>query len=125
LLDPAFAKRYTLKINMACSINQSLKGNKNGRSWEKIVGYTLDKLIKHLEKQFLPGMTWKNRGRGGWHIDHIIPVSAFNFETVEDIDFRKCWALNNLRPLWEVENLRKADRVDKPFQSSLAIAVTP
>lgn len=123
LTDPVFAKKYKLKLNMACSINQSLKGSKNGRSWEKLVGYTLNDLIRHLEKQFMPGMTWENRGRGGWHIDHIVPVSAFNFNSIEDVDFKKCWALKNLRPLWETENLRKGNKINKPFQPSLAMAV--
>lgn len=57
----------------------------------------------------------------GWHIDHKIPKSAFNFETPEDIDFKRCWALKNLQPLWAAENIKKHDRVDKPFQPSLAI----
>ncbi len=121
LTDSSFAKKYTLKLNMACSINQSLKGNKNGRSWEKLVGYTLDDLIRHLERHFLPGMTWQNRGRGGWHIDHKNPVSAFNFETTDDLDFQKCWNLKNLRPLWEPDNLKKSDRIESPFQPSLAM----
>lgn len=112
------------KIDNAVSngIWKSLKGGKSGRSWEALVGYTLADLMAHLERQFLPGMTWENYGRGGWHIDHIIPRSAFNYETPDDIDFKRCWALENLQPLWELDNFSKGARLESPFQPSLAIA---
>lgn len=104
------------------SIGQSLKqGVKNGRSWETLVGYTVSELKEHIEKKFLPGMTWENHGK--WHIDHIIPQSAFNYEKPEDIDFKQCWALRNLRPLWAKDNIRKLNKLEKPFQPALAIAV--
>jgi hypothetical protein len=47
-------------------------------------------------------MTWENKGRGGWHIDHIRPVSDFPL----DASPSEVNALSNLRPLWEAENLR-------------------
>lgn len=97
----------------------SLLKNKTGRKWESIAGYSLKKLKTHLEKQFKDGMTWENYGK--WHIDHIIPISAFNFETAEDIDFKKCWALKNLQPLWAKENLSKNNKLSKPFQPSLKL----
>src|SRR4030042_687739 len=98
---------------MSCSIRQSIISGKNGRSWESIVGYSLEQLKKHIEKQFYEGMCWDNRGT--WHIDHIIPKVAFNFETPDDIDFKRCWALSNLRPLWADINVRKSSNVDIPF----------
>ncbi|MDD5538720.1 MAG: hypothetical protein PHF12_07125 [Candidatus Omnitrophica bacterium] len=122
LNEPEYEKRYRLRLNMSNSINISLDGKKNGRSWEKLVGYTLEDLIRHLEKHFLPGMTWENRGKGGWHVDHKIPISVFNITSPDDIDFKKCWALKNLRPLWEADNLKKKDRIERPFQPSLAMA---
>lgn len=120
--EPEYEKRYRLRLNMANSINKSLDGKKNGRSWEKLVGYTLDDLMRHLEKYFQLGMSWGNRGKGGWHIDHSIPIAVFNISSPTDIDFKKCWALKNLKPMWEAENLKKNDRLDYPFQPSLAIA---
>jgi hypothetical protein len=88
---------------------RSLKGNKNGRSWEMLVGYTCTDLKKHLENLFSDGMTWENMGK--WHIDHIIPKSLFNYETEEDEEFKKCWALSNLQPLWAIDNLRKSNKL--------------
>lgn len=109
--------------SMSGGIYKSItEGSKARRSWESLVGYTAAELMAHLERQFLPGMTWGNYGRGGWHIDHVIPRSAFNYETPEDIDFKRCWALENLQPLWEFDNLSKGAKLDAPFQPSLAIA---
>ena len=34
-----------------------------------------------------------------WQIDHIIPVKSFNFNSEKDDGFKRCWALENLRPL--------------------------
>jgi len=118
-----------LKLNSITStaIYQSLKrrgGGKNGSHWETLVGYTIDDLKKHLEKQFTGGMTWDNYGRGGWNIDHIIPISKWNFTSPAHDDFNKCWELKNLQPLWEVENIRKSNKLEKPFQPSLQLAVT-
>ena len=31
---------------------------------------------KHIENQFIEGMTWENHG--DWHVDHIIPCSCFD-----------------------------------------------
>ena len=111
-----------LNGNIKTALHHSLCGGvKNGRHWETLVGFTVDQLKKHLEKQFKPGMNWENYGKQGWEIDHIIPISAFNFEKTEDIDFKRCWALKNLQPLWAKENLRKHAKLTKPFQPALAI----
>ena len=103
-----------LNRTIACSIRQSLRNNKNGKSgkhWENIVNFTLSDLIKHLEKQFNENMSWNNYGRDGWGINHIRPVSNFSFNSYKDEEFKKCWALENLQPLWAEENLRKSNKI--------------
>lgn len=99
---------------ISCSISAALSssGGKGGRSWQQLVGYTLDELIAHLEHHFLPGMTWDNYGIHGWHVDHVIPKSMFKYESPNDDDFRKCWSLENLQPLWAEDNLRKNNRME-------------
>jgi hypothetical protein len=67
-------------------------------------------------------MSWENYGK--WHIDHRIPIDAFNFTCPEDIDFTQCWALRNLRPLWAVDNIKKSNKLEKPFQPSLLLRVS-
>lgn len=101
-----------LSNNISSMIYQSLKGNKKGMHWEDLVDFTLETLRPHLEKQFKPDkkgrcMNWGNMGKGGWVIDHIKPIASFNFTSYKDKEFKKCWALKNLRPLWEIENLKK------------------
>jgi len=108
---------HRLNRNMASGIRKSLHNNKNGRHWEDLVGYSWVQLKKHLEKQFKDGMTWENYGE--WHIDHIIPKSIFNFTKPEDYDFKRCWSLKNLRPLWAIENMSKFTKLETHFQPSL------
>ena len=105
--DPVFRLNYNIK----CAISTSLKGNKNGRSWEKLVGYTCQELNEHLEKQFKDGMCWENYGRNGWVIDHRIPKSLFNITSVKSKGFKKCWSLENLQPLWKEENREKSNKI--------------
>ena len=113
-------KKNRFRNNVSSAIRLSLKGMKCGRSWESLVGYTLVDLKSHLESLFVASMNWDNYGE--WHIDHIIPQSRFNFNDAEDIDFKLCWSLDNLQPLWAKDNIYKSDNIDKPFQPSLAIA---
>jgi hypothetical protein len=100
-----------------------INGKKKNKKLEDILDFSVESLKKHLEKQFQDGMTWENYGKYGWHIDHIIPVSVFNYETQDDIDFKRCWALNNLQPMWAIDNIRKHNKLSKPFQPSLPISV--
>jgi len=79
------------------------------RSTFDLLGYTLEELMIHLEKQFTEGMTWDNYGE--WHVDHKIPMTSFNFETVEDREFKLCWCLDNLQPLWGPDNLSKGTKL--------------
>ena len=63
----------------------------------------------YLERQFKDGMNWNNYGK--WHVDHKIPVSFFEFSSYNDWEFKYCWSLNNLQPLWAEENLRKWNKI--------------
>lgn len=98
-----------------------LKKGKKGRGVFLLLGYSPEELKKHLEHQFENGMSWENYGK--WHLDHIIPVAAFNIKSSGDLDFKRCWELKNLRPLWAIDNMKKQARLDKPFQPSLCISV--
>jgi hypothetical protein len=78
------------------------------RSTFTLLGYSIEELMVHLEKQFTEGMTWENYGQ--WHVDHIRPIASFNFTSPEDEDFKACWSLDNLQPLWGPDNLFKGSR---------------
>jgi hypothetical protein len=70
-----------------------------------LAGYTPEQFIEHIKRCLLPGMTLDNYGRGGWHVDHIIPLAMFDLTDPEQ--FKAAWALTNLRPLWAKDNLAK------------------
>jgi hypothetical protein len=96
---------------MGTAMYEALRGRKAGRHWNNLVDYSLEELMERLESQFLEGMTWHNYGKDGWHVDHIVPLVAFRYETPDDPEFKECWALSNLRPLWAHENWAKNDKV--------------
>ncbi len=96
---------YVLGDRMSAAIRRSLKSGKEGASWKSMVPYSLADLRKHLEAQFQAGMNWQNYG--AWHIDHIRPVSSFDYSSSEDPSFLDCWSLANLRPLWAEDNIKK------------------
>ena len=106
-IDP----KYKLDCNMGSIISMVLKGKKAGRKWESLVGYTIEDLMNHLESKFEPWMNWDNQGIGigKWNLDHIKPKSLFKYESAEDEEFKKCWALSNLQPLDAIKNIKKGN----------------
>jgi hypothetical protein len=101
---------YKLISNFRTAIYTVLKENKLDKytNYFKMVGYTAEQLKSHLEVQFKEGMTWENYGE--WHVDHIKPISSFTFETCEDEEFKICWSLDNLQPMWGIENIKKGNK---------------
>ena len=89
---------------MSQSIREALRGAKRRCKWEDLLGYSVDELKAHLESQFTEGMTWEQFFGGGIHIDHIIPRMNFNYTSPNDLRFKQCWALSNLRPIWPKQN---------------------
>ncbi len=88
-----------------------------------ILGYSYTELTSHIGGRFSQpkwnGYEWVDNSKeyswdnmDDWHIDHIRPVSSFNFTTTDCEDFKKCWALNNLQPLWAKDNMSKGDKWD-------------
>lgn len=118
LAHPDYYREYNsrpkqkIRSSVARGMRYSLGDGKNGRSWESLVGYTLDDLMAHLEPQFTEGMSWENYGE--WHIDHIKPISHFNFGSTSDPEFHQCWSLWNLQPLWASDNLSKHNHCPQP-----------
>jgi len=106
--------RVKISMNISQAIRNSLKNGKKERHWETLVGYTISELINHLEGQFTEGMTWGNYGK--WQIDHIIPIVSWQFESFDDIGFKRCWNYRNLRPLWAKENSKKGGKFSFQYQ---------
>lgn len=107
---------WRLSMYMGIRIRQALHGRKMGQSWISILGYNASDLRTHLESQFSPEMSWGNYGTY-WHIDHKKPISAFNYTLPTDDEFKRCWGLDNLRPLEKSANLAKSNRIYPEFEN--------
>jgi hypothetical protein len=118
--------KIRIDSNVRLMVRNMLRGQKARRSWKDLVGYSDKVLFVYLESKFTKGMNWDNYGKGGWHIDHIIPKKLFKYNSAEHPAFKACWALSNLQPLWEsttvaisygestdyIGNLEKGDRIN-------------
>jgi hypothetical protein len=104
------AERLRSRLHKAAS-----RGAKSG-SAVRDLGCSVADLKAHLERQFLPGMTWDNWGvgQGKWQIDHIYPLAQADL-TVRLVVLAVCnW--RNLQPLWFEDNIRKGDTVTPEAQ---------
>lgn len=103
---------YKLKENTSRRIRYELNNffekNKSKKTIEYI-GCSVDELKVHLENLFDENMNWNNYG-SYWHIDHIIPCSAWDLSKEEDNFY--CWNFMNLRPLEASKNRSKKDKYD-------------
>ena len=113
-------EKYRLRGLMSCQVRSRLKEGKGGQNWEKLVGYDADKLLPHLKRTIPAGYTWEDFIEGKLQIDHKVPVAAFNFSSPADIDFRRCFAIDNLQLLPRKENIKKGARLTRPFQPSFS-----
>lgn len=115
-------KEFSINERMRRSLNKSstmdgvaelirygLKNNSSSSIVEERLGYTITELREHLGRQFTKGMTWDKFMKGEIHIDHIVPKKAFNLSDPEE--WRSCWSLPNLRPLWAKDNIAKSARI--------------
>lgn len=108
--DPRFRIAETCRGRIRRAIEKITKGKgrKHFHSME-LLGCTLDELRLHLEQRWAEGMSWSNYGYNGWHIDHIVPCSAFDL--TDPVEQKQCFHYTNLQPLWAKDNLLKSDRV--------------
>lgn len=103
---------FKISSNVSRAIRNRLTNNghyKKCRTFEALP-YTPQQLKEHLESQFNENMNWDNYG-SYWHIDHVYPQSLLPYESLEDDNFKKCWELNNLRPLEAIENIKKSNKL--------------
>lgn len=105
--DPEYKVREVLRHRMLRVLKEqnSIKCQKT----LELLGGTLEEAKAHIESQFKPGMTWKNHGSKGWHIDHIKPCASFDLTDPQQQ--KECFNYKNLQPLWWTENLLKGDKI--------------
>lgn len=118
-----YEKRTEIKLRrlIADRVRDALKKNKmskNNASILPYLSYTIKDLKQHLESKFEPWMTWQNHTiydykkwddsdstTWTWNIDHIIPQSKLAYSSMKEDNFKKCWSLENLRPLSAKQNV--------------------
>lgn len=104
--DPVYVLVKNLRRRMLLAI-KGQKGRKESTTFEYL-GCSREEVVKYIESQFKPGMTWENHGIRGWHVDHIRPCCSFDLATEEGR--RKCFHYTNLQPLWAKDNMGKGGR---------------
>lgn len=120
--DPAYRLRKDLSTRIYAELKK-VGGSKNRESIMRHFPYSIQELKEHLEKQFEPWMTWENQGKYNvvswkdddiitwtWQLDHIVPQARLPYSSMEDDNFKKCWALDNLRPLSAKQNVIDGNR---------------
>ena len=113
-----------LTYRISSLLRYALKHNRRGAYWEKLLGYTLDDLRRRLKRSIPIGYEWDDFLNGKLHIDHIIPVSVFNITSINCLDLKRCWALQNLQLLPAIENIKKSNKLTNPFQPGLSLRVS-
>lgn len=102
--DPMFALKKRIR-SLLSNAFASVGSSKNQET-QAILGCSFDEFQAHIERQFLPGMSWDRMGHE-IHIDHIVPLATATCE--QDVV-----ALNhhtNLRPMWAKDNISKGAKV--------------
>jgi len=73
---------------------------------EKIIIVPKTKICSTCKKE----LPLNDKNYGEWHIDHLRPLSSFEFESYDEENFKKAWSLSNLQPLWAKDNLTKSGK---------------
>ena len=100
---------YNVKSKLAARIRQCLYNSslQKGKT-EEYLGCSITFFRKWIQHLFTEGMSWDNIGT--WHIDHIKPCDAFDFNKLSDI--KECFHWSNLRPLHGPDNIKKGNNID-------------
>lgn len=112
---------YRLRRNVSRLVAHMLSSQNTGKnnfSVLQFLPYSIQELKDHLERCFEPWMNWSNYGSykhdiwndddittWTWQLDHVVPQSDLPYTSMGDDNFKKCWALENLRPYSSKQNL--------------------
>jgi hypothetical protein len=95
--------QFRLASMLRARLSSAIRNKQKTGSAVRDLGCSIKELMLHIEAKFDSGMTWENQGK--WHLDHIIPLSAFDLSVREQ--FLSACHYTNLQPLWAEDNLRK------------------
>lgn len=111
--DPIFRLKHCIANRIRDAIKRNGKQTSKSKNTRELLGCSFEELKSHLEKQFNNGMSWSNYGYGSdrWNIDHIIPVDVF--ELSDPVEQKQAFHFTNLQPMWQPDNFRKHNKVNK------------
>lgn len=126
-VDPSFRLRQNISFAVNNALKKLSCSKEINQSILNYLPFSMSELVVHLERLFAHSdnldqnkniwMNWGNQGKyvpsnykylNGilinyekvtWQLDHIIPQSNLPYTSMEDDNFKKCWSLENLRPL--------------------------
>ena len=107
---PEFIIKKRLR-NSLNRIGNAVKRQRNTSLTQSLLGCSFSFFKEYIEKQFTKGMAWSNYATH-WHIDHIVPLSAFDLTKPDQVLIACNW--NNLRPLSVRDNLSKGSKLTEP-----------
>jgi len=93
---------FRLIDKMRKRMRLALNGTLKHASSLELLGCSSEYFRNHIEQQLTKGMTWDNI-----HVDHILPVSAFNMKFKKHQKYAFHWS--NCQPLFAEDNMRKSD----------------
>ena len=94
---------------LASRLRRALRTGQKGGSASRDLGCSIVAFRAYIQTQFLPGMSWNNWARDGWHLDHIRPLASFDLTDREQ--FLAACHYTNYQPLWAIDNLRKGAKI--------------
>ena len=107
--DMSYVCYHRLKRGVYRAFRNKEKSLLNG--WNDRIEFSMNELVAYIEDQFIDGMNWDNRE--DWCIDHIKPLCSFDIKGVDTKEFKECFSLDNLQPLWKDLNRIKFHTHDK------------
>jgi hypothetical protein len=104
-----FRTETDIQVRLAARLRSRLyyalkRGQKTGSAIQDL-GCSIAEFERYFESLFTEGMSWSEVRSGKIHIDHIIPISAFDLTDPNEV--KKACHYTNLQPLWAIDNLRK------------------
>lgn len=116
--DPAFKAMNAVRVRLNQAIRRRGVRRPKHRT-EEFLGCSWQDFLDHIESLFEQGMNWGNWGRGSWHIDHIVPLAAFDLS--DPGECKVACNFRNHRPLWASRNMAKAAAMPPPNRVPVAL----
>lgn len=101
--------------NIACvlrrKVHTAICRQQNGKktfNTISLVGCSIAELMKHVESQFEPGMSWAlfGRGKGKFSLDHVRPLASYDLTKPDQQKLAFNW--KNIAPKWFGDNCSKS-----------------